>query len=191
MKKKYISLLSLPSLSLSPGRIKIAMFHHLNPPPSLYLKPPPPLSTQRRSQAMLSHRKSLQEQMGLSSDAQSHHKTHKLFLISNYILLGAASSCIILTLSLRLFPSIAGGLLVLLHIITIAGAISGCNAVSAGSNKWYAFHMVATVLTAIFQGSVSSRKPITSHRRSNMIIDQRRSPFLRLHHSKPPKTSSN
>ncbi|KAL4561229.1 hypothetical protein LXL04_033392 [Taraxacum kok-saghyz] len=93
--------------------------------------------------------------MGLSSDAQSHHKTHKLFLISNYILLGAASSCIFLTLSLRLFPSVAGGLLVLLHIITIAGAISGCNAVSAGSNKWYAFHMVATVLTAIFQGSVS------------------------------------
>ncbi|KAL4561225.1 hypothetical protein LXL04_033388 [Taraxacum kok-saghyz] len=93
--------------------------------------------------------------MGFSSDAHSHYKTHKLFLISNYILLGAASSCIFLTLSLRLFPSVAGGLLVLLHIITIAGAISGCNAVSAGSGKWYAAHMVATVLTAIFQGSVS------------------------------------
>ncbi|CAI9268860.1 unnamed protein product [Lactuca saligna] len=93
--------------------------------------------------------------MGLSSDAQSHYKTHKLFLISNYILLGAASSCIFLTLSLRLLPSVAGGLLVLLHIITIAGAISGCNAVSAGSSKWYAAHMVAAVLTAIFQGSVS------------------------------------
>ncbi|KAJ0735413.1 hypothetical protein HanPI659440_Chr11g0431881 [Helianthus annuus] len=95
--------------------------------------------------------------MGLSIDTnhQSHHKTHKFFLICNYILLGAASSCIFLTLSLRLIPSIAGALLVLLHIITIAGAISGCNAVSAGSNKWYAVHMVAAVLTAIFQGSVS------------------------------------
>ncbi|XP_076881028.1 uncharacterized protein LOC143529023 [Bidens hawaiensis] len=93
--------------------------------------------------------------MGLSSDAQSHHKTHKFFLICNYILLGAASSCIFLTLSLRLFPSVVGALLVLLHAITIAGAISGCNAVSAGSHKWYAAHMVATVLTAIFQGSVS------------------------------------
>ncbi|CAH1441280.1 unnamed protein product [Lactuca virosa] len=93
--------------------------------------------------------------MGFSSDVQSHYKTHKLFLISNYVLLGAASSCIFLTLSLRLLPSVAGGLLVLLHIITIAGAISGCNAVSAGSNKWYAAHMVAAVLTAIFQGSVS------------------------------------
>ncbi|PWA47754.1 hypothetical protein CTI12_AA167800 [Artemisia annua] len=93
--------------------------------------------------------------MGLSSDVKSHHKTHKFFLICNYILLGAASSCIFLTLSLRLIPSGAGALLVLLHLITIAGAISGCNAVSAGSNKWYAIHMVATVLTAIFQGSVS------------------------------------
>nr|XP_043610971.1 uncharacterized protein LOC122582618 [Erigeron canadensis] len=93
--------------------------------------------------------------MGLSSDIKSHHKTHKVFLISNYILLGAASSCIFLTLSLRLIPSVVGALLVLLHVITIGGAISGCNAVSAGSNKWYAFHMVATVLTAIFQGSVS------------------------------------
>ncbi|GJW47996.1 hypothetical protein Tco_1239634 [Tanacetum coccineum] len=93
--------------------------------------------------------------MGLSSDAKSHHKTHKFFLICNYILLGAASSCIFLTLSLRLIPSTTGFLLVLLHLITIAGAISGCNAVSAGSNKWYAIHMVATVLTAIFQGSVS------------------------------------
>ncbi|KVI00406.1 uncharacterized protein LOC112520440 [Cynara cardunculus var. scolymus] len=93
--------------------------------------------------------------MGLSSDAQSHYKTHKFFLICNYILLGAASSCIFLTLSLRLFPSVAGALLVLLHIGTIVGAISGCNAVSAGSNRWYAAHMVATVLTAIFQGSVS------------------------------------
>ncbi|KAL3581736.1 hypothetical protein D5086_016068 [Populus alba] len=31
----------------------------------------------------------------------------------------------------------------------------GCAAASSGTNKWYAAHMVATVLTAIFQGSVS------------------------------------
>ncbi|KAK1426410.1 hypothetical protein QVD17_15081 [Tagetes erecta] len=93
--------------------------------------------------------------LGLTTNAQSHIKTHKFFLICNYILLGSASSCIFLTLSLRLIPSLPGALLVLLHIITIAGAISGCNAVSAGSNKWYAAHMMTTVLTAIFQGSVS------------------------------------
>ncbi|KAD4179150.1 hypothetical protein E3N88_27741 [Mikania micrantha] len=81
------------------------------------------------------------------------NKTHKLFMVCNYVLLGAASSCIFLTLSLRLFPSVVGGFLILLHIITIAGAVAGFNA--AGSSKWYAAHMVATVLTAIFQGSVS------------------------------------
>ncbi|KAJ8435155.1 hypothetical protein Cgig2_018983 [Carnegiea gigantea] len=81
--------------------------------------------------------------------------THKIFLLCNYILLGAASSCIFLTLSLRLVPSAVGLLLILLHVITIAGAVSGSAASSSGSHKWYAFHMVATVLTAIFQGSVS------------------------------------
>ncbi|KNA03820.1 hypothetical protein SOVF_205500 [Spinacia oleracea] len=86
---------------------------------------------------------------------QSHNHTHKIFLLCNYILLGAASSCIFLTLSLRLFPSIVGFLFILLHVITIGGAVSGCAASSAGSHKWYAFHMVATVLTAIFQGSVA------------------------------------
>ncbi|KAL2920817.1 hypothetical protein RDABS01_012308 [Bienertia sinuspersici] len=86
----------------------------------------------------------------------SQHHTHKIFLICNYILLGAASSCIFLTLSLRLFPSLVGFLLILLHVITIGGAISGCAAANGGvSNKWYGLHMVATVLTAIFQGSVS------------------------------------
>ncbi|KAA8524268.1 hypothetical protein F0562_010691 [Nyssa sinensis] len=66
-----------------------------------------------------------------------------------------ASSCIFLTLALRLIPSVCGFFLILLHIFTIAGAISGCTAASAGSNKWYAAHMVATVLTAILQGSIS------------------------------------
>ncbi|XP_021632994.1 uncharacterized protein LOC110630014 [Manihot esculenta] len=87
--------------------------------------------------------------------SQSHFRTHKVFLLSNYVLLGAASSCIFLTLSLRLVPSLCGFFLILLHIFTIAGAISGCAATSSGTNRWYAAHMVATVLTAIFQGSVS------------------------------------
>ncbi|KAK3001520.1 hypothetical protein RJ639_020279 [Escallonia herrerae] len=99
--------------------------------------------------------------MGLSinnpsqSVPQSHTHTHKFFLLSNYILLGAASSCIFLTLSLRLIPSLVGFFFILLHVFTIAGAVSGCTAVSAGSHRWYAAHMVTTVFTAIFQGSVS------------------------------------
>ncbi|KAF8393807.1 hypothetical protein HHK36_020005 [Tetracentron sinense] len=95
--------------------------------------------------------------MGISinSATQSHHHTHKVFLLCNYILLGAASSCIFLTLSLRLVPSVAGFFLILLHAFTIVGAVSGCAAASSGTNRCYAAHMVATVLTAIFQGSVS------------------------------------
>ncbi|KAK9061031.1 hypothetical protein SSX86_018211 [Deinandra increscens subsp. villosa] len=76
---------------------------------------------------------------------------NKMLVVCNYVLLGAASSCIFLTLSLRLFPSVAGTFLILLHMVTIGGAIAGCN----GGGKWYAAHMAATVLTAIFQGSVS------------------------------------
>ncbi|XP_062152386.1 uncharacterized protein LOC133860781 [Alnus glutinosa] len=90
-----------------------------------------------------------------SSVAESHYHTHKVFLFCNYILLGAASSCIFLTLSLRLLPSISGFFLILLHVLTIAGAVSGCAAASSGTSRWYAAHMVTTVLTAIFQGSVS------------------------------------
>ncbi|KAL3749733.1 uncharacterized protein LOC104427107 [Eucalyptus grandis] len=92
----------------------------------------------------------------MSASAHYYH-THKVFLLCNYVLLGAASSCIFLTLSLRLLPSLCGFFLILLHVFTIAGAVSGCAAASAGSasGRWYAAHMVATVLTAIFQGSVS------------------------------------
>lgn len=97
--------------------------------------------------------------ISLNSNSQSinrsHQHTHKVFLYCNYILLGAASSCIFLTLSLRLLPSICGFFFILLHILTIAGAISGCAAASSDSSRWYGAHMVATVLTAIFQGSVS------------------------------------
>ncbi|KAL3833934.1 hypothetical protein ACJIZ3_008670 [Penstemon smallii] len=88
-------------------------------------------------------------------DSTSHPNTHRIFLFSNYFLLGAASSCIFLTLSLRLIPSLIGFLLILLHVITIAGAVSGCAAAARSSRKFYGAHMVATVLTAIFQGSVS------------------------------------
>ncbi|CAN6575254.1 hypothetical protein FF1_010805 [Malus domestica] len=88
--------------------------------------------------------------------SESAYHTHKVFLLSNYILLGAASSCIFLTLSLRLLPSVCGFFLILLHVLTIAGAISGCAAAgSRSSSKWYGAHMVSTVLTAIFQGSVA------------------------------------
>lgn len=95
--------------------------------------------------------------MGFPASESSHHHqhTHKVFLLCNYILLGAASSCIFLTLSLRLIPSLIGFFVILLHILTIVGAIFGCAAASSGAGKWYGAHMVATVLTAIFQGSVS------------------------------------
>ncbi|XP_047938248.1 uncharacterized protein LOC125185881 [Salvia hispanica] len=94
--------------------------------------------------------------MGLSMDGES-SCTHKVFLLTNYILLGAASSCIFLTLSLRLIPSLVGALLILLHIVTIGGAVSGCAAATrrVGGGKFYGAHMVATVLTAIFQGSIA------------------------------------
>ncbi|KAL6585212.1 hypothetical protein OROMI_004501 [Orobanche minor] len=80
--------------------------------------------------------------------------TDKVSLLTNYILSGAASNCIFLTLFLRLIASLIGARLLLLHIITIAGAISGCAAASHGGSKSYDAHMVATVLTVIFQGSV-------------------------------------
>ncbi|KAK9287917.1 hypothetical protein L1049_016362 [Liquidambar formosana] len=99
--------------------------------------------------------------MGVSANnpscsvTQSHGHTHNIFLLCNYILLGASSSCIFLTLPLRLVPSICGFFLILLHILTIAGAITGFSTATAGSNNWYAAHMVSSVLTAILQGSVS------------------------------------
>ncbi|KAJ8755288.1 hypothetical protein K2173_019086 [Erythroxylum novogranatense] len=99
--------------------------------------------------------------MGLSINnkswyvAQSHPHKYKIFLASNYILLCAASSCIFLTLSLRLYPSLCGFFLILLHILTIVGAVTGSAVASSGSSKWYAAHMMGTSLTAIFQGAVS------------------------------------
>ncbi|KAJ8446799.1 hypothetical protein Cgig2_016109 [Carnegiea gigantea] len=92
--------------------------------------------------------------MGISI-TEPHYKTKKVFLFSSYILLGAASSCIFLTLSLRLIPSLCGFLFIFLHLLTIMGALAGSHAVSHGGNRWFGAHMVATVLTAIFQGSIS------------------------------------
>ncbi|KAF7844007.1 uncharacterized protein G2W53_000912 [Senna tora] len=46
--------------------------------------------------------------------------------------------------------------MILHHVFTIAGAVSSCDAASTGTSREYSAHMVATVLTAIFQGSVSS-----------------------------------
>ncbi|KAL6971792.1 hypothetical protein U1Q18_031473 [Sarracenia purpurea var. burkii] len=89
------------------------------------------------------------------SSSMASRYTHSIFLFCSYTLLGAASSCIFLTLSLRLLPSVSGFFFILLHAVTIAAAVSGCTAVAAGSNRWYAAHMVVTVLTAILQGSVS------------------------------------
>nr|GMD24932.1 Transmembrane protein [Ipomoea batatas]GME17343.1 Transmembrane protein [Ipomoea batatas] len=96
--------------------------------------------------------------MGLSIDdsrSKSQHRTHQIFLLANYVLIGGATSCAFLALALRLVPSLCGAFFILLHALTVAGAISGCAAASAGSNRWYGAHMVATVLTAIFQGAVS------------------------------------
>lgn len=88
------------------------------------------------------------------SSTEPHCKTKKLFLYTNYLLLGAASSSIFLTLSLRLIPSRGGFFLIILHLLTILGALAGCHAASHGGTRWYGAHMVATVLTAIFQGSI-------------------------------------
>ncbi|KAL5781319.1 hypothetical protein ACOSP7_006348 [Xanthoceras sorbifolium] len=90
-----------------------------------------------------------------SSVPQTHFKTQKFLVICSYILLAAASSFIFLTLSLRLFPSLCGFFLILLHVLTIIVAISACSVAISGSSKWYAAHMVVTVITAIFQGSAS------------------------------------
>ncbi|KAG6527974.1 uncharacterized protein LOC122039719 [Zingiber officinale] len=92
-----------------------------------------------------------------ASSSAARCRAHKSFLFSNYVLLGAASSCIFLTFSLRLLPSACGFLLILLHAFTIAAAIAGCGAAAAAapSSRWYGAHMVATVLAAILQGAVA------------------------------------
>ncbi|KAL6841503.1 hypothetical protein ACP4OV_028646 [Aristida adscensionis] len=89
---------------------------------------------------------------------------HKAFLLCNYTLLGAASACIFLTLSLRLAPSPCGLLLVFLHALTAVFAAAGCSGsfvtdagagAGAGAGRAHAAHTAAAVLTAIFQGAAA------------------------------------
>uniref|UniRef100_A0A453G5B8 Uncharacterized protein n=4 Tax=Triticinae TaxID=1648030 RepID=A0A453G5B8_AEGTS len=85
--------------------------------------------------------------------------THKAFLLCNYALLGAASSCIFLTLSLRLLPSPCGLLLVFLHALTAVFSAAGCSgsftAGPANPAPWHTAHTAGAALTAIFQGAVA------------------------------------
>ncbi|CAN6359553.1 unnamed protein product [Urochloa humidicola] len=84
---------------------------------------------------------------------------HKAFLLCNYTLLGAASACIFLTLSLRLAPSPCGLLLVFLHALTAVFAAAGCSGSftdgGAGAGRAHAAHTAGAVLTAIFQGAAA------------------------------------
>ncbi|KAJ3675373.1 hypothetical protein LUZ60_004415 [Juncus effusus] len=86
-----------------------------------------------------------------------HLRAHRAFLLSNYLLLGCASGCAFLTLSLRLIPSLYGFLLIFLHALTIGISISSCSTVASKSptGSWYGAHMVVTVIAAILQGSVA------------------------------------
>uniref|UniRef100_J3M8P8 Uncharacterized protein n=1 Tax=Oryza brachyantha TaxID=4533 RepID=J3M8P8_ORYBR len=78
--------------------------------------------------------------------------TRRAFLLCNYLLLGAASGCIFLTLSLRLLPSPCGLLLVFLHALTAVFAAAGCSgSFSSGGGA----HTASAVLTAIFQGAAA------------------------------------
>ncbi|CAN6288577.1 unnamed protein product [Urochloa humidicola] len=81
---------------------------------------------------------------------------HKAFLLCNYMLLGAASACIFLTLSLRLAPSACGLLLVFLHALTAVFAAAGCSgSFTEGAARAHAAHTAGAVLTAIFQGAAA------------------------------------
>jgi hypothetical protein len=86
-----------------------------------------------------------------------HLRAHRAFLLSNYLLLAAASGCAFLTLSLRLIPSIYGFLLIVLHVMTIGISVSSCSTINSStpSGRWYGAHMVVTVIAAILQGSVA------------------------------------
>jgi hypothetical protein len=84
--------------------------------------------------------------------------THKAFLLCNYVLLGAASSCIFLTLSLRLLPSTCGLLLIFLHALTAVFSAAGCSGsftAPATPAQWHNTHTAGAALTAIFQGAVA------------------------------------
>ncbi|XP_062232602.1 uncharacterized protein LOC133929860 [Phragmites australis] len=82
---------------------------------------------------------------------------HKAFLLCNYALLGAASACIFLALSLRLAPSPCGLLLVFLHALTAVFAAAGCSGsfTDGGAGRAHTAHTAGAVLTAIFQGAAA------------------------------------
>ncbi|VAH20904.1 unnamed protein product [Triticum turgidum subsp. durum] len=84
---------------------------------------------------------------------------HRAFLLCNYLLLGAASGCIFLTISLRLVPSPCGLLLVFLHALTAVFAAAGCSGSftnpAAGAGAQHTAHTAGAVLTAIFQGAAA------------------------------------
>ncbi|KAK8961024.1 hypothetical protein KSP40_PGU013747 [Platanthera guangdongensis] len=80
--------------------------------------------------------------------------THQSYLLTNYLLLGAASGCIFLTLSLRLLPSPCGLLLISLHSLTAIAAATAA-AAPASSDRSHAAHTAAAALTAIFQGATA------------------------------------
>ncbi|KAL5222544.1 hypothetical protein ABZP36_027257 [Zizania latifolia] len=84
--------------------------------------------------------------------------THKAFMLCSYVLLGAASSCIFLTLSLRLIPSPCGLLLLFLHALTAVFSAAGCSGsftAPATPAQWHNAHTAGAALTAIFQGAVA------------------------------------
>ncbi|KAG0478359.1 hypothetical protein HPP92_013078 [Vanilla planifolia] len=91
--------------------------------------------------------------MAMSSNTSQHH-THQAHLLANYLLIGAASSCIFLTLSLRLVPSPCGLLLISLHALTTIAAASSA-ACPSPSDRSHAAHTTAAALTAIFHGAIA------------------------------------
>lgn len=90
--------------------------------------------------------------------SRPHRRARRAFLVSNYLILGAASGCGFLTLSLRLVPSVDGFLLILLHALTVAAAVAGCAVIAAPDpprGRCYTAHMAATVVVSILQGAAA------------------------------------
>ncbi|RLM73442.1 uncharacterized protein C2845_PM15G13030 [Panicum miliaceum] len=87
-----------------------------------------------------------------------HRRARRAFLVSNYLILGCASGCGFLTLSLRLVPSVDGFLLILLHALTVGAAVAGCAVIAAPDpprGRCYTAHMSATVVVSILQGAAA------------------------------------
>uniref|UniRef100_A0ACD5UC75 Uncharacterized protein n=2 Tax=Avena sativa TaxID=4498 RepID=A0ACD5UC75_AVESA len=92
------------------------------------------------------------------SASPAHRRARRAFLVSNYMILGAASGCGFLTLSLRLAPSLDGFLLILLHALTVAAAVAGCAVIAAPDpprGRVYTAHMSGTVVVSILQGAAA------------------------------------